>query len=119
MEHHANIVPWQMIAESTGAEIVVVPVLQDGSLNRKAWTNCLIIPEHPSYRFVTFPMLGTQNPIKEIVNEAHKNGVKVIIDGAQSVPHLKVNLRDIDCDFFVFSGHKLFAPMGIGLLCQR
>lgn len=120
MEHHANIVPWQMIAESTGAEIVVVPVLQDGSLDREILDKLL---NHPRTSFLSIchisNVLGTQNPIKEIVNEAHKNGVKVIIDGAQSVPHLKVNLRDIDCDFFVFSGHKLFAPMGIGVVYAK
>ena len=120
MEHHANIVPWQMIAKSTGAEIVVVPVLQDGSLDRERLSMLL---NHPKSTLLSIchisNVLGTRNPVKEIVTEAHKNGIKVVIDGAQSVPHLKVNLKDIDCDFFVFSGHKLFAPMGIGVVYAR
>ena len=120
MEHHANIVPWQMIAKSTGAEIVVVPVLQDGSLDRERLSMLL---NHPKSTLLSIchisNVLGTRNPVKEIVTEAHKNGIKVVIDGAQSIPHLKVNLKDIDCDFFVFSGHKLFAPMGIGVVYAR
>ena len=120
MEHHANIVPWQMIAKSTGAEIVVVPVLQDGSLDRERLSMLL---NHPRSSLLSIchisNVLGTCNPVKEIVAEAHENGIKVIIDGAQSVPHLKVNLKDIDCDFFVFSGHKLFAPMGIGVVYAK
>ena len=120
MEHHANIVPWQMIAKSTGAEIVVVPVLQDGSLDRERLSMLL---NHPRSSLLSIchisNVLGTRNPVKEIVAEAHKNGIKVVIDGAQSVPHLRVNLKDIDCDFFVFSGHKLFAPMGIGVVYAK
>ena len=116
MEHHANIVPWQMIAEQTGAIIEVVPILDDGSVDREKLSELLGLPSTKLLSLCHVSnVLGTVNPVKEIVKEAHGNGVKVVIDGAQSVPHLKVDLQDLDCDFFVFSGHKLFAPMGIGI----
>jgi cysteine desulfurase/selenocysteine lyase len=116
MEHHANIVPWQMIAEQTGAIIEVAPILDNGSLDREKLSELLSLSKSKLLSLCHVSnVLGTVNPIKEIVREAHANGVKVVIDGAQSVPHLKVDLEDLGCDSFVFSGHKLFAPMGIGI----
>jgi len=116
MEHHANIVPWQMVAEQTGAIIEVAPILDDGSLDREKLSELLSLPEAKLLSLCHVSnVLGTVNPVKEVTKEAHKNHVKVVLDGAQSVPHLKVDLRNLDCDFFVFSGHKLFAPMGIGI----
>lgn len=116
MEHHANIVPWQMVAEQVGAEIKVTPILDDGSLDREKLSELLSLPKAKLLSLCHVSnVLGTVNSVKEIVQEAHGNGVKVVIDGAQSTPHLKLDLGDLDCDFFVFSGHKLFAPMGIGV----
>lgn len=120
MEHHANIVPWQMVAQSTGAEIRVVPVLDDGSLDREILSQFLANPQSTILALCHVSnVLGTVNPVKEIIEEAHSHGVKVILDGAQSVPHLRLDLRNIGCDFFVFSGHKLFAPMGIGVVFAK
>jgi len=116
MEHHANIVPWQMVAEQTGAIIEVAPILDDGSLDRENLSELLRLPKTKLLSLCHVSnVLGTINPVKEIIKEAHGNDVKVVIDGAQSVPHMKVDLEDLDCDFFVFSGHKLFAPMGVGI----
>ena len=120
MEHHANIVPWQMIAQSTGAEILVVRILDDGSLDREQLSQFLAHPKSSILSLCHISnVLGTINPVKEITAEAHANDVKVILDGAQAVPHIKVDLKEIDCDFFVFSGHKLFAPMGIGVVYAK
>ncbi|MEL0120951.1 MAG: SufS family cysteine desulfurase [Opitutae bacterium] len=120
MEHHANIVPWQIVSQKTGSEVLVSPILDDGSLDREKLSQLIA---HPQAKILSLchisNVLGTINPIKEIITEAHANGVKVLIDGAQSVPHLKVDLKDLDCDFFVFSGHKLFAPMGIGVVYAK
>jgi cysteine desulfurase/selenocysteine lyase len=116
MEHHANIVPWQMVAEQTGAIIEVAPILDDGSLDRENLSELLRLHKTKLLSLCHVSnVLGTINPVKEIIKEAHGNGLKVVIDGAQSVPHMKVDLEDLDCDFFVFSGHKLFAPMGVGI----
>lgn len=120
MEHHANIVPWQMIAKSIGAEIKVVPVLSDGSLDREKLSEFLANRGASLLSLCHISnVLGTINPVQEIIEEAHKYGVKVVVDGAQAVPHMRVDLRNLGCDFFVFSGHKLFAPMGIGVVYAR
>ena len=117
MEHHANIVPWQMVAKETGAEIKVVSLFEDGSLDLNKLSEHLASPKSVLLSLCHVSnVLGTVNPIERIIEEAHQNDVKVVIDGAQSVPHLKVDLRALGCDFFVFSGHKLFAPMGIGVV---
>ncbi len=117
MEHHANIVPWQMVAEAKGAEIRVIPIEDDGSLNLENLTELLTDPRCSILSICHISnVLGTVNPVKEIIAEAHKHGVKVVLDGAQSAPHLKLNLQELDCDFYVFSGHKLFGPMGIGVV---
>ena len=108
--------PWQMIAEQTGAIIEVAPILDNGSLDREKLSELLSLSKAKLLSLCHVSnVLGTVNLVKEIIKEAHGNGVKVVIDGAQSVPHMKVDLHDLDCDFFVFSGHKLFAPMGIGI----
>ena len=117
MEHHANIVPWQLLKEQTGIEIEVSPILEDGSLDRDALSALL---DQPKVKLLSLchvsNSLGTVNPVAEIVAEAKERGVVTVVDGAQSIPHGPIDLRDIDCDFFAFSGHKVFAPMGIGVL---
>ncbi len=116
MEHHANIVPWQIACEKTGAKLRIIPVLDDGCLDLTAYADLfnghtkLIALTHVSN------VLGTINPIKSMIATAHANGVPVLIDGAQGVPHQKVDVQDLDCDFYVISGHKMYAPTGIGVL---
>ena len=116
MEHHSNLVPWQNLAKENGASLKFIGLDEDGTLDLsnidKLMTGRtkLLALTHMSN------VLGTINPVKELTDIAHKNGAKVLIDGAQSVPHMKVNVTDIDCDFFAFSGHKMLAPTGIGVL---
>ena len=117
MEHHANIVPWQLLCEQIGSSIKVVTTLPDGSLNREALDK--LLREEPVKILSLCSIsntLGTVNPIKDIVSEAHHNGTYVVVDGAQSVAHERSDLKDLNCDFFAFSGHKVFGPMGIGVL---
>ena len=117
MEHHANVVPWQLVAEQTGAEINVAPIDNRGCIDRDALRGLL---DEDSAKLLALchvsNSLGTVNPVAEIVAEAKERGVVTVIDGAQSIPHGPVDLRAIDCDFFAFSGHKVFGPMGIGVL---
>jgi cysteine desulfurase / selenocysteine lyase len=116
MEHHSNIVPWQMLAAEKGARLVVVPVDDRGELQLADFERLI----GPRTRIVAVThvsnVLGTVNPVKEIVRLAHARGVPVLVDGAQAMPHLKVDVRDLDADFYVFSGHKMFGPTGIGVL---
>jgi len=116
LEHHSNIVPWQMIAEEKGAEIKVIPVSDEGVLDIEAFKTLL----NPKVKLVAVNhvsnAIGTINPIAEIISLAHAVGAKVLIDGAQSVAHLAVNVQSLDMDFFVFSAHKLFGPTGVGVL---
>lgn len=116
LEHHSNIVPWQMIAEEKGAEIKVIPVSDEGVLDIEAFKALL----NPKVKLVAVNhvsnAIGTINPIAEIISLAHAVGAKVLIDGAQSVAHLAVNVQSLDMDFFVFSAHKLFGPTGVGVL---
>jgi cysteine desulfurase/selenocysteine lyase len=116
MEHHANIVPWQIAAQKTGATLKVVPVDDRGVLDMEAFE--ALLSEKTKLVSVTHisNALGTINPVKAIVDKAHALGVPVLLDGAQSAPHMPVDVADLDCDFFVFSGHKVFAPTGIGVL---
>lgn len=116
MEHHSNIVPWQMIAEDKGAKIRVIPITDSGEIifeeferliNKKTK---LIAVSHISN------VMGTVNPIKRIIEKAHEHQIPVLIDGAQSVAHTKVDVQELDCDFYCFSGHKIFGPTGIGVL---
>ena len=116
MEHHSNIVPWQMLCEQTGASLVVGPISDQGALVMSEFEK-LIGPRTRLVAFVHLSnALGTINPTKAIIKLAHERGVPVLIDGAQAVPHLKVDVRDLDCDFYAFSGHKLYGPSGIGVL---
>jgi cysteine desulfurase / selenocysteine lyase len=119
MEHHANIVPWQMAAERTGARIRVAPVTDDGELDLPA----MFALFGPRTRIVAFAhvsnALGTINPARDIVAAAHAAGARVLIDGAQSAPHMPVDVQELGCDFFAFSGHKVYGPTGIGILYGR
>ncbi len=116
LEHHSNIVPWQMIAEEKGAEIKVIPVSDEGVLDIEVLKGLL----NPKVKLVAVNhvsnAIGTINPIAEIISLAHAVGAKVLIDGAQSVAHLAVDVQALDLDFFVFSAHKLFGPTGVGVL---
>lgn len=116
MEHHANIVPWQMLCERVGAKLKVIPINDNGELILEEYDKLL----NEKTKMVSIVhisnSLGTINPIKEIINRAHKFNVPVLIDGAQTVQHSRVDVQDLDCDFFVFSGHKVFGPTGIGVL---
>ncbi|MDH7514706.1 MAG: cysteine desulfurase [Bacteroidota bacterium] len=119
MEHHANIVPWQMVCEERGARLRVIPMTDEGEL---------LIDEYeklfgPRTRIVAVThvsnALGTVNPIRRMVRVAHEHGVPVLVDGAQSVQHMPIDVRDLDCDFFVFSGHKMYGPTGVGVLYAK
>ncbi len=116
MEHHSNIVPWQIQAARKGIAIKVVPVTDKGELDMEAFR--ALFSERTRLVSLTHVsnVLGTVNPVKEIVAEAHRRNVPVLIDGAQAVPHLKVDVRELDADFYVFSGHKIYGPTGIGVL---
>jgi cysteine desulfurase/selenocysteine lyase len=116
IEHHANIVPWQIVAERTGAVIKVIPVDESGTLDLGEYRKLLsertrmVAVNHISNA------LGTINPVKEIIRLAHQAGALALIDGAQSIAHMPVDVRDLDADFYAFSGHKMFGPTGIGIL---
>ncbi len=116
MEHHSNIVPWQMVACERGAILKVVPFFDDGHLDLNAFHNML--SDRTKIVAVTHlsNVLGTVNPIQEIVKAAHAHGAKVLVDGAQSAPHLQVDVQALGVDFFVFSGHKVYGPTGVGVL---
>ena len=116
MEHHANIVPWQMICEEKGATLKVIPFDDEGVLNLNIFES--LLNQHTKIVAVTHisNALGTINPIKKIIDLAHSKGVPVMIDGAQAVSHEKVDVQALDCDFYCFSGHKMYAPMGIGVM---
>ena len=117
MEHHANIVPWQIVAEERNLEIKVVSIKEDGSLNLDELKEFLALEKSKVLSLCHISnSLGTHNPVENIIKDAHSQNVQVVLDGAQSVPHSEINLKDIDCDFFTFSGHKVFGPMGIGVL---
>ncbi len=116
MEHHANIVPWQIACEEKGAMLKVIPVFDDGSLDMEAYKDLLSDKTKMVAIAHISNVMGIINPIKELINLAHKRNIPVLVDGAQGVTHTKVDVQDLDCDFYVFSGHKLFAPMGIGVL---
>lgn len=115
-EHHSNIVPWQLAGRSRRLHIKVIPLLPDGSLDMDAYRN--LFTERTRFVSVAHAsnVLGTVNPVKEIVSEAHRNGVPVLIDGAQAVAHTAVDVRDIDADFYAFSAHKMYGPTGVGVL---
>jgi cysteine desulfurase / selenocysteine lyase len=116
MEHHSNIVPWQLICEQTGARLRVAPIFDDGSLDIAAFESML----GPRTKIVAFThvsnALGTINPVVALTAAAHRAGAVVLVDGAQAVPHMRVDVRALGCDFYAFSGHKMFGPTGIGVL---
>jgi cysteine desulfurase/selenocysteine lyase len=116
MEHHANIVPWQMLCEEKGAILRVIPMNDAGELLQDEYDALL----NERTKFVAFThvsnALGTVNPVKRMIEQAHKYGVPVLIDGAQSAPHMLVDVQDLDCEFYAFSGHKMFAPTGSGII---
>ncbi len=116
MEHHSNIVPWQMICEEQNANLRIIPMNDDGELVIEEFEKLL----SPKTKIVSVVYIsnsiGTINPIKQIIELAHRNGSTVLIDGAQAVAHIPVDVRALDCDFFAFSGHKIFGPTGIGVL---
>lgn len=117
MEHHANIVPWQLLCEQTGAVLRVAPVLADGSLDMEALA-ALLDSGRVQFCAVVHVSnsLGTINPVAEIIDMAHARDIPVLLDGAQAVPHEKVDVQTLDCDFYCFSGHKMYGPTGIGVL---
>lgn len=116
MEHHSNIVPWQLMHPSDAVALRVIPMNDDGELLLDEYERlfndrtCLVSVTHVSN------VLGTVNPVKEMARIAHRHGVPIMIDGAQSAPHFKVDVQDLDCDFFAFSGHKMYGPTGVGVL---
>jgi cysteine desulfurase/selenocysteine lyase len=116
LEHHSNIVPWQILCQEKGATLRVIPVNDAGELLLEEYERLftektkLVALGHVSNA------LGTVNPVKKMVSLAHKRGVPVLLDGAQAVPHMKVDVRDLDCDFYAFSAHKMFGPTGVGIL---
>ena len=116
MEHHSNIVPWQMLCEQTGALLKVAPINRRGELELEGFERLL----SKRTRLVSLAhmsnALGTLNPVKALIEIAHERGIPVLLDGAQAVPHLRVDVRELDCDFYVFSGHKIYGPSGIGVL---
>jgi cysteine desulfurase/selenocysteine lyase len=119
MEHHSNIVPWQLAVDAVGARLRVIPMSDDGTLNVAEYERLLsprtilVAVTHVSNA------LGTINPIKQMVTLAHRQGIPVLVDGAQAAPHGPVDVQDLDCDFYVFSGHKTYGPTGIGILYGR
>ncbi len=119
MEHHSNIVPWQMLCEQSGARLRVIPINHDGELVLDEYRR--LLNEKTKFVSVTHVSnaLGTIVPVKEIVRLAHERKVPVMVDGAQAVPHLKVDVQELGCDFYAFSGHKLFGPTGVGVLYGR
>jgi cysteine desulfurase/selenocysteine lyase len=119
MEHHSNIVPWQLLCEQTGSVLKAAPIDDRGELDLSAFEE-LLTERTKLVAFVHLSnALGTINPVKSLVAIAHARGIPVLVDGAQAVPHLPVDVQDLDCDFYVFSGHKVFGPTGIGVLYGR
>ena len=116
MEHHANLIPWQMLCKKKGAELRVIPMDKSGQLDLLTFKELLSEKTKMVAVVHISNSLGTVNPIEEIIKAAHKFNVPVLIDGAQSVLHHEVNVKNLDCDFFAFSGHKLFGPTGVGVL---
>ncbi|MBF6331912.1 cysteine desulfurase [Nocardia transvalensis] len=116
MEHNSNMLPWRRLCEATGAELVVVPVAADGRVAAESFAAVL----GPRVRLAAVAhvsnVLGTVNPVREMIRAAHRHGVPVLVDGAQAVPHRRVDVQDLDADFYCFSGHKVYGPMGVGVL---
>ena len=119
MEHHSNIIPWQIIADRAGAHLRIIPLLENGELDLSSLPNLLT----PRVKIVAVThmsnSLGTLNDVSLIIDQAHAKGIPVLLDGAQSIAHLPINVQALDCDFFVFSGHKIYGPTGIGALYAK
>jgi cysteine desulfurase/selenocysteine lyase len=116
MEHHSNLVPWQMLAEQKGATLKVIPVDEQGELEIQLLKG--MITERTKIIALTHVsnVLGTINPVHRVISLAHDHGIPVLLDGAQAIPHLDVNVKELDCDFYCFSAHKVYGPMGVGVL---
>ena len=116
MEHHSNIVPWQMCCEDSGATLKVIPILDDGDLDMEAFEN--LLSKKTKLVAITHisNALGTINPIEEIITATHKVGAKILVDGAQATPHTSVNVQELDVDYYCFSAHKMYGPTGVGVL---
>ena len=116
MEHHSNIVPWQMLCKKTGAELKVAPINEQGELIFEEFE--ALISKKTKFAAISHMSnaLGTINPIKQMIDLLHQSGIPVLVDGAQAIPHISVDVQALDCEFYVFSGHKLYAPTGIGAL---
>ena len=116
MEHHSNLIPWQQVAKVTGATLKYIPMEDDGTITLEKARETIT----PNTKLVAIAhvsnVLGTINPVKEIASIAHENGAVIVVDGAQGAPHMKVDVQDMDCDFYAFSGHKMCGPTGIGVL---
>jgi cysteine desulfurase/selenocysteine lyase len=116
MEHHSNIVPWQIVCEQTGAELKVVPISDKGELEMERFHELLTEKTKLVSVVHVSNALGTVNPVKQIIDAAHAIGVPVLLDGAQAAPHMPVDVQKLDCDFYAFSGHKVYGPTGVGVL---
>ena len=116
MEHHSNLIPWQELARDKGAVLKIIPIDENGYLNMDAYSEMLSTKTKLVSVVHVSNAIGTINPVKEMAKMAHDVGAKFLLDGAQSVPHMSIDVQDLDCDFFVFSGHKMMGPTGIGVL---
>ncbi|MBP1658750.1 MAG: cysteine desulfurase [Bacteroidetes bacterium] len=116
MEHHSNIVPWQILCEERNAKLRVIPITDAGELDMDVYPS--LLTERTRIVAVTHVSnaLGTVNPIGEVIRQAHARGIPVLVDGAQAVPHMHVDVQELDCDFYAFSAHKMFGPTGVGVL---
>jgi len=119
MEHHANIVPWQMLCERKKANLKVIPFSDDGILDLDALDRLISAKTKLIALMHVSNALGTINPVEQIISKAHNHGIPVLIDGAQSIQHIPIDVQKLDCDFFVFSGHKIYGPTGIGVLYAK
>ena len=116
MEHHSNIVPWQLLAERKGIRLRVIPITDEGELMMDEYERLFTEKTRLVSVMHVSNVLGTVNPVRRIIDIAHSHGVPVLIDGAQSTPHFAVDMQELDCDFFAFSGHKIYGPTGVGVL---
>jgi cysteine desulfurase / selenocysteine lyase len=116
MEHHSNIIPWQQVAKRTGAQLKYIPLQEDGTLSLEDVRATITANTKIVSVMQVSNVLGVINPVKEIAQIAHENGAIMVVDGAQSAPHMKIDVQDLDCDFLAFSGHKMCGPTGIGVL---
>ena len=119
MEHHSNIIPWQQVAKRTGALLKYIPLQEDGTISLEDVRATITANTKIVSVMQVSNVLGVINPVKEIAQIAHENGAIMVVDGAQSAPHMKIDVQDLDCDFLAFSGHKMCGPTGIGVLIWK